>query len=70
MNKNKLLKIVNPLLLLSLILQALTGYFREGRHTLEEVHEANAVVFLLLALGHLYLNWAWVKSNFLKNAHS
>ncbi|MEI8347037.1 MAG: DUF4405 domain-containing protein [Pseudomonadota bacterium] len=65
MQKALWLKIVNPILMLAVIIQASTGYLSENRHWVKEIHETNAVIVLALAAIHLYLNWSWVKSNFL-----
>lgn len=71
MDKANLLKIVNPLLFISLVIQALTGMIAALHlfmsnpklfEALMELHEYNGFVFVLLAGTHLYLNWGWVKA--------
>ena len=75
MNKQLALKIVNPLLFVALIVQALTGvalafhlFFSRPKlyEMIGELHEHTGLVFVALALIHLYLNWGWVKSQFAK----
>lgn len=62
MNKQNLLKVVNVLLAFSFLFQALTGYLQEDFRALGEAHEVNAVTLIVLALSHVALNWAWIKS--------
>lgn len=72
MTKLTLLKIVNPLLLVSVALQAITGliFFFEVRlprlSTLLEIHEYNGLAMLALAAAHITLNFGWIKANLLK----
>jgi cytochrome b len=75
MNKQLALKIVNPLLFVALIIQALTGvtlafhlFFSKPKlyEMIGELHEHTGFVFVVLAAIHLYLNWGWVKSQFAK----
>jgi hypothetical protein len=72
MDKTKMLQIVNPILFLVVMLQALSGLiFIFHLQVLPmafvgEFHEYNGLVLVALALVHLALNWGWVKSNFLR----
>lgn len=68
MNKNLLLKIVNSVLFLLFISQACSGFFHHSlSHELFEIiHEGGGIFLVLLSLIHLYLNWGWVRVNFLK----
>ena len=74
MSKARWLLWLNPLLFASLIIQALTGaiLFFSLLSSLYElaakVHAYNGLVFVILALTHLTLNWSWVKANFFKKA--
>lgn len=76
MNKLKLLKIINPLLLISFFLQVSTSlmmFFRiRTPYTLMvfNVHTYNGLVMISLAVLHIYLNWGWIKSNFFKTKKS
>ena len=72
MNKQKWLRIVNPVLFLSLAVQAGTGGIIAFRlrtpftQTVFEAHEHNGALLIALAVTHLTLNWGWVKANYLK----
>jgi hypothetical protein len=59
MNKIKLLKIVNPVLGISFLLQVISVV--AGLHTL---HKINGMVFIIIAIVHVLLNWGWFKANF------
>jgi uncharacterized membrane protein YozB (DUF420 family) len=66
---NKLLKILNPLLFLALVITivAMVLYRVPGRYqydadTVGKIHEIAGIVFSILALCHIYLNWQWIKS--------
>lgn len=74
-NKQLALKIVNTLLFLALIVQAVTGaalafhlFFSQPKlyEMIGELHEHAGFVFIALAAMHVYLNWGWVKSQFAK----
>ena len=67
MNKRGLLKIVNILLAILILNQATTGMLRGilPRDVFEFLHEGGGVTIFIAALVHVYLNWAWVKSNLL-----
>lgn len=69
MNKLKLLKIINPVLGISLILQALaiTAMILEiAPRWLFKMHKFNGVIFIIIAIFHVTLNWGWIKANFMK----
>lgn len=72
MSKNTWLKIINPVMFISLLLQAATGlllFFRlfiSHFRTIGEVHEYNGLLFLVLVITHLALNWSWIKANLFK----
>jgi hypothetical protein len=74
MNKQKVLRIVNPVLFLSLAVQAVTGGIILLRlrtpftQTVFEAHEHNGVLLIALAVTHLALNWGWVKANYFKRS--
>ena len=61
MRTSSWLKIVNPLLLLSLLVQAITGLGMERLHSeaVHELHGLNGIVLVLLAAAHLTLNRRW-----------
>lgn len=72
MNKQKILRVLNPFLFLSLAVQAGTAVIILSRlrtsftQTVFEVHEHNGVLLIALAAAHLALNWGWVKANYCK----
>ena len=55
------LKIVNPLLLLVVLVQAITGLGMMRFHwgAVHELHEMNGIALVLLAAAHLTLNRRW-----------
>jgi len=69
MKKNKMLRIINLLLAIDLLLVITTaalsdyiyptGYYRT-------LHVLPGSIFVALLAVHLFLNWAWIKSNYLK----
>jgi cytochrome b561 len=74
MNRNKALKIANPLLGLAFVGQILTvtamNLLEEGgsflglpAHDWMETHEAMGISLLALAALHLALNWNWILAN-------
>ncbi len=71
MNKSILLKIVNPILILLFLSQALTGIFHDpiqeiSYESFKVIHGLGGYIFVAAALFHFYLNWQWIKTNFLK----
>ena len=69
--KVKLLKIVNPILFILMLIQAISGLGQRfaGQDLfifLRRVHLPNGILFVIFFVIHLYLNWGWVKMNFLK----
>ena len=68
MKKVKALKIVNLLLLITFIFQALTGIgqaYIDG-DLLAIIHKVGGILLLIFAITHLSLNWGWVKANYIK----
>jgi hypothetical protein len=76
MTKNTWLKIANPLLFLSALIQILTGFVLALKMLpsqigfFYELHEHNGMVFVVLLVIHIILNWGWVRANFLKRHKS
>ena len=68
MKKNTILKIINPILLVLVINQVITGWLhiRLSPKTFEFLHEGTGKVLLVLAVVHLILNFNWVKVNYFK----
>nr|WP_319491182.1 hypothetical protein [uncultured Desulfobacter sp.] len=71
MNKQKQLTIVNPLLGLALLIQAISGTLHDilPKFLFELLHKCGWVL-VVLAIYHLYLNWYWVKKNLLQRFKS
>ncbi len=63
MNRNRLLKIVNPLLGLSFLTQAGSGLFHGAlsHEAFEVVHEGGGYLLVALAAAHVALNWPWIR---------
>jgi hypothetical protein len=69
MNKIKLLKIVNIVLGISFLLQAISVVFmilEKAPGWLYKLHALNGMVFIVLIFVHIGLNWAWIRANFMK----
>jgi hypothetical protein len=72
MTAQKLLRVVNPVLFLSLAVQAATGGMilfglkMPFSADLFEIHEHNGILLIVLAASHLALNWGWVRVNYLR----
>ncbi|MBI4845703.1 MAG: DUF4405 domain-containing protein [Candidatus Omnitrophica bacterium] len=69
MEKAKKLKIINIFLLISFLIQAISGmslFFGRITKIVNEIHENNGIALIILVVMHLLLNWNWIKVNFLK----
>ncbi len=72
MTKFTLLKIINPLLFLSIAVQASTGaamahgFGLDYMMQIAQTHKYNGYVLVTLAAAHIYLNWAWIMANIFK----
>lgn len=75
MNKILQLKIVNSILFISAVIQALTGISLAFRlfismpkifESIAEIHEHNGFILVVLILIHLILNWGWIKIQIFK----
>ena len=64
----KWLKIVNSLLFISLLVQAVSGLwlFWSGSEIVANIHKYNGPLFLVLVATHIALNWNWIKTVLLK----
>ena len=64
----KALRILNPILGLAVLLQAVSALTAGAvpYATFVWLHVSGGVVLLALALAHLSLNWNWIKANYLK----
>ena len=64
MKKQTLLKIINPLLGLLVLNQAVTGMLHDVMpYELFELLHKGGWLMLIIAAIHCYLNWGWVKAN-------
>jgi protein-S-isoprenylcysteine O-methyltransferase Ste14 len=72
MNKNKVNKVLVPILVILVVNQMLSGMFgmslSPGAFGL--LHRGGAMALLVAAVLHLILNWAWIKANYLKGLSS
>lgn len=68
MNKPKMLKIVNPIMTIVFLCLAGSGLAHDliPYEIFHAVHGKLGFTFVLLAFTHIYLNWNWIKSQFLK----
>lgn len=64
----KFLKIVNPLLALSLLWMIGTVVARDflPKGMFGDLHKPGGFVFFALAIIHIVLNWSWIKSTYFK----
>ncbi|MFH1189361.1 MAG: DUF4405 domain-containing protein [Candidatus Omnitrophota bacterium] len=75
MNKALALRIVNPILALSFVVQAVTGIIMLLRiktpytHLVFEAHEHNGLLMIALVTAHLTLNWGWITATFFKKSN-
>lgn len=72
MKRNTMLKILNPILVVLLASQVMTGLLHEvlPHEIFEIMHQGGGLVFALAALLHLILNWNWVKAQYFKSRPS
>jgi hypothetical protein len=69
MDKMKLLKKLNPVLGISFLLQAISVVFMVlgmAPGWLYKAHAFNGMIFIIIVLVHITLNWSWIKANFFK----
>jgi len=66
MKRNTALKILNPILAVFFINQALTVIFRDNIsfETFGLFHKTGGVILLCLIAAHVILNFNWVKANY------
>jgi Domain of unknown function (DUF4405) len=70
MNKNEMLRFVNLPLSFSFLIQALTALIIfskikvPNKDLLFEIHEYNGLLLIALVLGHIVLNWSWIRVTF------
>lgn len=62
-----MLRVINPILFCTLLLQAITGlamFFELATPLVLVVHKYNALLFLLVIAAHIVLNWPWIRVNY------
>jgi heme A synthase len=66
MKKNSAHKIINPILFVLIISQALTGLLRMklSPETFETLHEGGGMILVGLVVVHLILNFNWIKASY------
>ncbi len=66
MKKTAMLKILNPILVLLIVNQAVTGALgpKLSPQTFVTLHEGGGALLIFLVFAHLILNFNWVKANY------
>lgn len=69
MDKNAVLKVINPALALFMLNQPFSAFLMAvtGWDLFEILHVGGGVLLVLAAAIHLMLNWKWVEMNLLKH---
>jgi cytochrome b len=67
MKKPAMLKILNPILFVLIAWQVVTVILLKvmPSELIGELHEWNGYAIGVAVIFHLYLNWSWIKTNFL-----
>jgi len=65
---NKILKILNPLLFLLVVNQAVTGMLHDKMtpEVFDYVHFMSGILLSVLIVAHIVLNWGWIKQQYFK----
>jgi len=68
MTRTYVLKIVNPILGVLLLNQAITALLHDRLpdEAYEALHEGGGVLLVVVAALHVVLNWNWIKANFFR----
>jgi len=72
MNKNKVNKVLVPILAILVVNQMLSGMFGMSLSpgAFDVFHRGGAMALLVAAVLHVVLNWAWIKANYVKGLSS
>jgi len=64
---NSVLKVLNPVLAILVLQQAVTGVLHDfiPVNVFEIIHPVAGIALTLCAILHLSLNWSWIKTNIL-----
>jgi len=66
MRRQTALRVLNPVLLLLVLYQGVTGFLRFRMYDhFKAAHPVAGGALLVLAVVHLVLNWPWVRSQYL-----
>lgn len=68
MKKNTVLKILNPIMGLLVLNQALTGLLRDALpyDAFEMLHEGGGPALVAVIALHVFLNWNWIRATYFK----
>jgi hypothetical protein len=68
MNKQRTLRIINAILLVDLLALVTTVLLDDvlPRDIFYTVHPLLGFTLVILAISHIFLNWGWIKTNYLK----
>jgi hypothetical protein len=71
MQRNNVLKVLNPVLGILALCQIATGVLHGvmPRDVFEAVHQWGGIAFAVTALFHVYLNWNWIKASYFRSHH-
>jgi len=71
MNKQKALKVVNPILAIDFLVLVCSVLFRPviSYEMYQKVHPLLGFLFFILVGTHVFLNWSWISQNYLKKAN-
>ena len=66
MKRNRFLKVLNPVLAILFVNQILTGMFADmlPRAGFEILHKGGGILFALVGIMHVVLNWGWIQMNY------
>jgi len=68
MSRTNMLKYINPVIAIFIVSQLLSALFSDilPDEIFEAWHKTGGILLLIGVLLHLFLNWGWVKSTYLK----
>jgi hypothetical protein len=68
MRKGTILKVINAVLGVLIVTQASSGLLADeiGETAFDAIHIGGGILLVACAVGHVGLNWGWVKANYFK----
>ena len=68
MIKTRILLILNPIIAILILNQAVTGILKKSISygTYEVLHGVGGIITVIAVIIHVILNWKWVSSNYFK----